>query len=88
VNEGAMKAILEGASLLPVGVVKITGTFNEGDVISLMDQEGVEFARGNPNYNSGEIEVIKGLKTNQIKRALGYIRHKEVVARKNICIKK
>ncbi len=88
VNEGAMKAILDGASLLPVGVVKITGTFNEGDVISLLDQEGVEFARGNPNYNSGEIEVIKGLKTNQIKRTLGYIRHKEVVARKNICIKK
>jgi glutamate 5-kinase len=53
-----------------------------------MDQEGVEFARGNPNYNSGEINVIKGLKTNQIKRALGYIRNKEVVARKNICIKK
>jgi glutamate 5-kinase len=88
VNEGAMKAILDGASLLPVGVVKITGTFNEGDVVSLMDQEGAEFAKGNPNYNSGEINVIKGLKTNQIKKALGYIRRKEVVARKNICIKK
>jgi glutamate 5-kinase len=88
VNEGAMKAILDGASLLPVGVVKITGTFNEGDVVSLMDQEGAEFAKGNPNYNSGEINVIKGLKTNQIKKTLGYIRRKEVVARKNICIKK
>jgi glutamate 5-kinase len=88
VNEGAMKAILDGASLLPVGVVKITGTFNEGDVVSLVDQGGIEFAKGNPNYNSGEINVIKGLKTNQIKKALGYIRRKEVVARKNICIKK
>jgi glutamate 5-kinase len=88
VNEGAMKAILDGASLLPVGVVKITGTFNEGDVVSLVDLGGVEFAKGNPNYNSGEINVIKGLKTNQIKKALGYIRRKEVVARKNICIKK
>jgi glutamate 5-kinase len=88
VNDGAMKAILDCASLLPVGVVKITGTFNEGDVVSLVDQEGTEFARGNPNYNSGEINVIKGLKTNQIKKVLGYIRHKEVVARKNICIKK
>jgi glutamate 5-kinase len=88
VNEGAMKAILDGASLLPVGVVKVTGTFNEGDVVSLVDQGGIEFAKGNPNYNSGEINVIKGLKTNQIKKALGYIRRKEVVARKNICIKK
>jgi glutamate 5-kinase len=88
VNEGAKKAILQGASLLPVGVVKITGTFNEGDVVSLVDQDCVEFAKGNPNYNSGEINIIKGLKTNQIKNALGYIRRKEAVARKNICIKK
>jgi len=88
VNEGAKKAILQGASLLPVGVVKITGTFNEGDVVSLVDQDCVEFAKGNPNYNSGEINIIKGLKTNQIKNALGYIRRKEVVARKNICIMK
>lgn len=88
VNEGAKKAILRGASLLPVGIVKVTGEFNEGDVVSLVDQDCVEFARGNPNYTSGEINTIKGLKTNQIKKALGYIRHKEVVARKNICIKK
>jgi len=88
VNDGAKKAILQGASLLPVGVVKIMGTFNEGDVASLVDQDCVEFAKGNPNYNSGEINIIKGLKTNQIKKALGYIRRKEVVARKNICIMK
>jgi len=88
VNEGAKKAILKGASLLPVGVVKLTGTFNEGDVISLVDQNGAEFAKGNPNYNSGEITIIKGLKTSQIKKALGYIRHKEIIARKNIHIMK
>jgi glutamate 5-kinase len=86
VNEGAKKAILKGASLLPVGVVQLTGTFNEGDVISLVDQDGVEFAKGNPNYNSGEISMIKGLKTNQIPKALGYIRRKEIIARKNIHI--
>jgi len=86
VNEGAKKAILKGASLLPVGVVQLTGAFNEGDVISLVDQNSVEFAKGNPNYNSGEISIIKGLKTNQIKKALGYIRHKEIIARKNIHI--
>jgi len=86
VNEGAKKAILQGASLLPVGVVKLTGTFNEGDVVSLLDQNNVEFAKGNPNYNSGEINIIKGLKTNQIKKALGYIRRKEIIARKNIHI--
>jgi glutamate 5-kinase len=84
VNEGAKKAILKGASLLPIGVTKLTGTFNEGEVVSLMDQNNIEFAKGNPNYNSGEINIIKGLKTNQIKKTLGYIRRKEIVARKNI----
>jgi glutamate 5-kinase len=86
VNDGAKKAILKGASLLPVGVVNLTGTFNEGDVISLVDNDGAEFAKGNPNYNSGEINVIKGLKTSQIKKTLGYIRRKEIIARKNIHI--
>ena len=88
VNDGAKRAIMQGASLLPVGVVKLTGTFNEGDVVTLVDQDNVEFAKGNPNYNNGEINIIKGLKTNQIKKALGYIRRKEVIARKNICITK
>ncbi|MCW4021609.1 MAG: glutamate 5-kinase [archaeon] len=88
VNKGAKKAILEGASLLPVGVTNVEGTFNEGEVVCLIDHNGDEFAKANPNYNSGEIGAIKGLKTNQIKNALGYIRHKEVVARKNICLLK
>ena len=79
---------MQGASLLPVGIVNLTGTFNEGDVVSLVDNKNTEFARGNPNYNSNEINIIKGLKTNQIKKVLGYIRRKEVVARKNICIVK
>ncbi len=88
VNQGAKNAILEGASLLPVGVTNVEGTFNEGDVVCLIDHKGEEFAKANPNYNSGEIGALKGLKTNQIKKALGYIRHKEVVARKNICLLK
>jgi glutamate 5-kinase len=48
----------------------------------------VEFAKGNPNYNSGEISIIKGLKTNQIEKALGYIRRKEIIGHKNMHIVK
>jgi glutamate 5-kinase len=84
VNEGAKKAILEGSSLLPVGVSKIIGHFNVGDVVSIVDEENVEFAKGNPNYNSGELNLIKGLQINEIKKKLGYIRQKEVIERKNI----
>ncbi|MCW4046763.1 MAG: glutamate 5-kinase [Candidatus Bathyarchaeota archaeon] len=84
VNEGAKKAILEGSSLLPVGVTKVVGHFNVGDVVSLVDENNVEFARGNPNYNSGELNSIKGLKITQVKRKLGITRPKDVIEHRNI----
>jgi len=84
VNEGAKKAILDGSSLLPVGVSKIIGHFNVGDVVGIVDPGNVEFAKGNPNYNSGELNLIKGLQINEVKKKLGYIRQKEVIERKHI----
>jgi glutamate 5-kinase len=84
VNEGAKKAILKGASLLPVGVTNVVGHFNVGDVVSLTNQDNVEFAKGTPNYNSGEINTIKGLKTSQIEKTLGYIRRKEVIGHRSM----
>jgi glutamate 5-kinase len=84
VNEGAKKAILEGSSLLPVGVTKVVGHFSVGDVVGLVDQDNVEFAKGNPNYNSGELNIIKGLQNNQIKKKLGHTRPKEVIEHRNI----
>jgi glutamate 5-kinase len=88
VNEGAEKAIFKGASLLPIGVTKVVGHFDVGDVVGMVGQDNVEFARGNPNYNSGEINLIKSLKTNQIEKALGYIRRKEIIGHKNMHIVK
>jgi glutamate 5-kinase len=88
VNEGAEKAILKGASLLPIGVTKVVGHFDVGDVVGIVGQDNMEFAKGNPNYNSGEISIIKGLKTNQIEKALGYIRRKEIIGHKNMHIVK
>jgi glutamate 5-kinase len=84
VNEGAKKAILDGSSLLPMGLSKIIGHFNAGDVVSIVDPCNVEFAKGNPNYNSGELNLIKGLHINEVKKKLGYIRQKEVIERKHI----
>ena len=84
VNEGAKKAIVEGSSLLSVGVSKVIGHFNVGDVIGIVDENNVEFAKGNPNYNSGELNLIKGLQISQVKKKLGYIHQKEVIEHKNI----
>jgi glutamate 5-kinase len=84
VNEGAKKAILEGSSLLPVGVSKVIGHFNVGDVVGIVGEDNVEFAKGNPNYNSGELNLIKGLQISQVKKKLGYIRQKEIIEHKHI----
>jgi glutamate 5-kinase len=84
VNEGAKKAMLQGSSLLPVGVTKVVGHFNVGDIVSLVDENNVEFARGNPNYNSGQLNTIKGLKIAQVKKELGITRPKDVIDHRNV----
>ena len=82
INEGARKAILDGSSLLAVGITKVTGQFNAGDVVDIVDQNNDEFAKGNPNYTSNEINMIRGLQASEIKKKLGNA--KEVIGRKKI----
>jgi len=84
VNEGAKKAILEGSSLLPVGVTKVVGIFDEGDVVTLEDEKQVQFARGNPSYNSSQLNLIKGLQVTEVQRKLGPDKPKEVIEHRNI----
>jgi glutamate 5-kinase len=84
VNEGAKKAIQEGSSLLPVGVSKIIGHFNAGDVVGIVDPGNVEFAKGNSNYTSSELNLIKGLQIQEVMKKLGDSKQKEVIERKNI----
>jgi len=84
VNEGARKAIVEGSSLLPVGITRVVGHFNVGDVVSLMDEKKAEFAKGNTNYTSGELNLIKGLQITEVRKKLGSDKPKEVVEHRNI----
>jgi glutamate 5-kinase len=84
VNKGAKKAILEGSSLLPVGVTKVVGQFKACDVVGLVDETGVEFAKGNPNFASEELNMIKGLKASEARKNLGLKCPKEVIEHRNI----
>ena len=84
VNEGAKKAILEGSSLLPVGVTKVVGHFKACDVVSIIDSGGLEFAKGNPNFTSGELNPIKGLQVTDVRKKLGTKCPKEVIEHRNI----
>ena len=84
VNEGAEKAIMRDASLLPIGISEVAGHFDIGDVVGLINQSGKRFGRGMVNYSSDEINAIKGLKTSQVSKVLGYVRQEEVITRKHI----
>lgn len=84
VNSGAKKAILEGSSLLPVGIIQVVGTFHKGDVVSLEDENHKEFARGNTNFSSAELNLIKGLQVSEVQGKLGTDKSKEAIEHRNI----
>ncbi len=85
VNEGAKCSILEKCtSLLPIGIEEVINEFNQGEVVSLVDRDGVEFARGMVNYNSEECKKIAGAHSNNIVSILGYKNYDAVITRDNI----
>ena len=85
VNDGAKVAVLEKCtSLLPIGIVKVVNDFNQGEVVSICDDKGVEFARGMANYDSEECKKIAGSHSDNILEILGYKNYDAVITRDNI----
>ena len=56
VNEGAKKAIIEGSSLLPVGITRVVGHFNVGDVVSIVDDCERRVCKGQPKLYQWRVE--------------------------------
>ena len=79
IDNGALKAILNGKSLLPAGVKKINGNFQKGDHILVKDLNNVEQGRGLASFSSMEIKKIKGSHSSEIKNILGYSSREEVI---------
>jgi glutamate 5-kinase len=87
VDAGAKKALTErGKSLLPSGVAEVDGDFPAGAVVALAEANGGEFARGLVNYDAGEIRRIRGTKTREIEKTLGYKGCDEVIHRDNLVV--
>jgi len=85
VNQGAKKAILEkGSSLLPIGVIDVINEFKRGEVISILDENKEEIARGITNYSSDECKRIMGQHSDNILEILGSKTYDEIVVRDNI----
>jgi glutamate 5-kinase len=87
VDAGARRALETGSkSLLAIGIIAVAGEFDKGDVVSIQDQNGQEFARGLTNYNTTDARQILGLRTEQIRQILGPVPYDEVVHRDNLVL--
>ncbi|MBQ6657039.1 MAG: glutamate 5-kinase [Ottowia sp.] len=87
VDDGAATRLRRsGASLLPVGVIGVTGNFVRGDAIAIRDAAGVEIARGLVNYSSNEARLLLRQPSSKIAELLGYAAEPEMVHRDNLAL--
>lgn len=86
-DEGARNAIERlGRSLLAIGITQVDGEFTKGEIVSLVDREGREFARGLSNYNAHDVRRVAGKRTEEIREILGALPYSEVVHRDNLVV--
>ena len=81
IDNGATKALDNGKSLLPAGIIKVEGKFLKGENILIVDENGNDCARGITSFSSDEINKIKGLKSDKIEKILGYSSKSEIIHR-------
>ncbi|HDZ09273.1 glutamate 5-kinase [Pseudohongiella sp.] len=87
IDAGAVKVLREsGRSLLPVGVIAVSGQFDRGEMVVCVDESGQEIARGLVNYDSGEAARIKRQSSRQIATVLGYVGDAEMIHRDNLVV--
>ncbi|PPE65773.1 glutamate 5-kinase [Caldimonas caldifontis] len=87
VDDGAVAKLREaGKSLLPIGVVQVTGDFDRGDVIAVRDAQGREIARGLSNYDSTQTRLIARKPSSEIERLLGCPGESELIHRDNLVL--
>ncbi|GIX46799.1 MAG: hypothetical protein KatS3mg131_1010 [Candidatus Tectimicrobiota bacterium] len=87
VDDGAKQAlVLRGKSLLPSGILEVSGNFRFGDAVSCVDTQGQRFAQGLVNYDAQDLRAIMGHHTAEIARILGYKGYDEVIHRDNLVL--
>jgi len=86
-DEGAVKALtIGGSSLLSIGVTRIDGNFERGEVVGCLDPAGKEIARGLVNYSAAETRRILRRASSDIETILGYVGEPELIHRDNLVL--
>jgi len=86
IDDGAVRALKEGKSLLPAGIRQIDGRFERGDAVVVKDRDGREVARGLAAYNASDAERIAGKRTVEIEAILGYRGRDEMIHRDDLIL--
>ncbi len=85
VDEGAKNAILQkNTSLLPPGIISVSGSFKAGEVVCILDKAKQLIACGITSYSNKEINKIKGKQSKDIINKLGYIHTEEIIHKNNL----
>ena len=85
-DDGAIKALRVGKSLLPIGVTQVNGEFQRGAVVACVNVQGHDIARGLSNYNDAEARRIAGRPSQEINTLLGYGGDAELIHRDNLVL--
>jgi glutamate 5-kinase len=86
IDAGALRALLEGRSLLPAGVTGARGRFDRGDTVSVLSADGTEVARGIIAYSEGDAARIMGRKSAEIHEILGFRGRDEMIHRDDLVL--
>ena len=85
-DNGAVEALKAGKSLLPIGVITVTGEFERGAAVACLSPDGKEIARGLVNYASSEARRIARMPSQDIENLLGYVDEEELIHRDNLIL--
>ncbi len=84
IDDGALKALKDGKSLLPIGVKEIEGNFERGDAVSIQTEDGKEIALGLSAYSSKDTAMIMGQKKEWVHTLQGYLGRDELIHRNDL----
>ncbi len=86
-DAGAVKALrVDKKSLLPIGVKQVSGEFQRGAVVAILDENGKDIAHGLVNYSANEARRIAGKASREIENILGYVDEPELIHRDNLVL--
>lgn len=86
IDDGAVKALLDGKSLLPVGVTKVEGNFERGDVIKILDNNNNKLGVGLSAYSSRDMHYILNQSDKTAHRLQAYLGREELVHRNDLVL--